>query len=492
MSSIRLAATVILTRGSPDAPEVYLVRRAPELKFFGGYWVFPGGNVNKVDYHGEGDPEELVLKRCAIREMLEETGILSATLGKEFNPEQKQALKTQIKEAPEQWQQFLAQSAAGLERVTPLFRITTPSFAPVRFDTLFMHVRAWNDEIPEIDEYELVDGRFVRPQEVIEAWDRGEMEIAPPVLFLLRLIAGADLETFFARAGHETERLAQGGLHPVYFSPGIFVAPLSTPTLPPATTTNTLIAGTDKLYIVDPATPDSGEQQRLFNKMDELIGEGRTFEAILLTHHHIDHVGAVNAVSRHYRLPVRAHEETYRRVDGDYITGEPLADGDRLELGTAPDGSSDWHLKVVHTPGHAVDHLCYIDSRYHAAIAGDMLSTISTIIIDPPEGHMRTYLNSLNRLLEIPVKTLYPAHGLPHHDGHSLIRRFLKHRQKREDAIKSALAGDPRSIDELLPDAYADVSADVYPVASRSLLAGLIKLEEDGFCRRHGADWLLA
>ena len=215
--------------------------------------------------------------------------------------------------------------------------------------------------------------------------------------------------------------------------------------------------------------------------MDELIGEGRTFEAILLTHHHIDHVGAVNAVSRRYRLPVRAHKETYRRVDGDYITGEPLADGDRLELGTAPDGSSDWHLKVVHTPGHAVDHLCYIDSRYHAAIAGDMLSTISTIIIDPPEGHMRTYLNSLNRLLEIPVKTLYPAHGLPHQDGHSLIRRFLKHRQKREDAIKSALAGDPRSIDELLPDAYADVSADVYPVASRSLLAGLIKLEEDGF-----------
>ena len=66
-------------------------------------------------------------------------------------------------------------------------------------------------------------------------------------------------------------------------------------------------------------------------------------------------------------------------------------DGDRLELGTAPDGSRDWHLKVVHTPGHAVDHLCFIDSRYHAAIVGDMLSTVSTIIIDPPEGHMGTY-----------------------------------------------------------------------------------------------------
>ncbi len=492
MSRIKLAATVILTRGPVDNPEVYLTRRAPELKFFGGYWVFPGGNVNKVDYHGEGDSEELALKRCAIREMLEETDILCATLGKEFSRERKHALKRQIKEAPDQWQQFLSRTVADYDLVTPLFRITTPSFVPVRFDTQFMHVQAWDNEVPEIDRYELVDGRFVKPREVVEAWDRGEMDIAPPVLFLLRLIAAGSLDTFPGRAGQETERLAQGGLHPVYFSPGIFVAPLSTPTLPPATTTNTLIAGTDKLYIVDPATPDPREQQRLFNKMDELVGEGRKFEAILLTHHHIDHVGAVDAVSRRYRLPVRAHEETCRRVGGDYLRGEPLADGDRLELGTAPDGTRDWHLKVVHTPGHAVDHLCFIDSRYHAAIAGDMLSTVSTIIIDPPEGHMRTYLDSLNRLLEMPVKTVYPAHGLPHRDGHSLIRRFLKHRDKREDAIKSALAGEPRSLDELLPDAYADISEDVYPIASRSLLAGLIKLEEDGFCRRQGAGWLLA
>ena len=492
MSRIKLAATVILTRGPADNPEVYLVRRAPELKFFGGYWVFPGGNVNKVDYHEEGDPEELVLKRCAIREVLEETNVLCAVLGREFTHKQKQELKGKIKEEPEQWRQFLAQFSAELELVTPLFRITTPSFVPVRFDTQFMHVRAWNNEAPEVDDYELVDGRFVKPWEVVDAWDRGEMEIAPPVLFLLRLLAGDTLATFFARAELETERLARGGLHPVYFSPGVFVAPLSTPTLPPATTTNTLIAGTDKLYIIDPATPEQAEQQRLFNKMDEMIGEGRTFVAILLTHHHVDHIGAVNAVSRRYRLPVRAHAQTYRRIDAGYIKGEPLKDGDCLQLGIAPDGSGDWHLKVLHTPGHAVDHLCYIDSRYHAAIVGDMLSTVSTILIDPPEGHMRTYLHSLNKLLSIPVKTLYPAHGLPHRNGHGLIRHFLKHRQERENGVKSALTEVPCSIEQLLPAVYADVSESVYPIASRSLLASLIKLEEDGFSKRQGSEWLLA
>ncbi len=492
MSRIKLAATIILTRGSVDNPEVYLVKRAPELKFFGGYWVFPGGNVSRVDYHEENDPEDLVLKRCAIREILEETDILSATLGKEFSRKQKQALKKQVKESPEQWQQFLTEFDTGLNLLTPLFRVTTPPFVPVRFDTLFMYVRAREDETPEIDNYELIDGEFIKPQQAVDAWNRGEMAIAPPVLFLLRLMAKGGMEAFFVRAGVETERLARGELHALYFSPGIFLAPLSTPTLPPATTTNTVIAGTDKLYIIDPATPDEAEQQRLFNKMDELIDEGKTFVAILLTHHHVDHVGAVNAVSRRYQLPVRAHAKTYDRIGAGYIKGEPLKDGDRLELGTAPDGTGDWHLSVMHTPGHAVDHLCYIDSRYGAAIVGDMLSTVSTILIDPPEGHMRTYLNSLNRLLSIPMKTLTPAHGLPQRDGHSLIRYFLKHRQDRENVIKSALTGAPQSIDKLLPEIYNDVPESVYPIASRSLLASLIKLEEDGFSKQQGAEWLLA
>ena len=492
MSRIKLAASVILARGSADDPEVYLARRAPELKFFGGFWVFPGGNVSRIDYHHENDPEELALQRCAVREILEEIDVLSATLGKEFSREQKQALKQEIKEAPERWQHFLAQFDTGFARVISLFRITTPPFFPVRFDTRFMFVRCPENETPVVDNYELVEGRFVKPQEVVDAWDRGEMEIAPPVLFLLRLMVAGNLEAFFDRARLETKRLAQGGLHSVYFSPGIFTAPLSTPTLPPATTTNTLIAGMDRLYIIDPATPDQAEQQRLFNKMDELIDEGKTFAAVLLTHHHVDHVGAVNAVSRRYQLPVRAHAETYRRIDAGYIKGEPLKDGNRLELGMAPDGTGDWHLKVVHTPGHAVDHLCFIDSRYDAAIVGDMLSTVSTILIDPPEGHLSTYLHSLNRLLSIPMKTLYPAHGPPHRDGHSLIRYFLKHRQERENAIKSALTGAPQSIDRLLPEVYADVSESVYPIASRALLAGLIKLEEDGFSKRQGAGWLLA
>jgi glyoxylase-like metal-dependent hydrolase (beta-lactamase superfamily II)/8-oxo-dGTP pyrophosphatase MutT (NUDIX family) len=492
MSKIKLASTVILSRGPDDEPEIYLTKRAPELKFFGGYWVFPGGNLNrKIDYHDESDSLDLALVRCAVREILEEIDVLSSTLGKDFSKEEKQKLKLILKDSPEQWQQFLADFGTDFDRIEPVFRITTPPFIPIRFDTQFMHVRAHADEEPEIDNYELVDGCFMKPQVAVDAWEQGEMEIAPPVLFLLRLLAEHSLTDFMSHAIEETQELDNGRLHRVFFSPGIFMAPLSTPTIPPATTTNTLIVGTEKLFIIDPATPDESEQARLFEKMNALLAEGKTFEAILLTHHHIDHVAAVNAVSQRYQIPVRAHEECYKRIEAGYIKGEPLKDGDRIELGTAPDGSSDWHLTVIHTPGHAVDHLCYLESRYHAAIVGDMLSTISTILIDPPEGHMQTYLDSLNRLLEYPIRTLYPSHGPANRDGASLIRQYLQHRKEREEAVINALSNEPQSIDELLPKVYDDVPEAIYPVASRSLLAGLIKLEEEAVCEQGQQGWLL-
>ncbi|NKB38524.1 MAG: MBL fold metallo-hydrolase [Gammaproteobacteria bacterium] len=492
MSDIKFASTVILSRGSGLELEVYLALRAPELRFFGGYWVFPGGNLNrKVDSHSESDPLELALLRCVVRETLEEINILGSLLGTSFSDEQKNELKDLIKNSPKQWQSFLADYDTSLENINPVHRVTTPEFFPVRFDTQFTHVNLLDNESPQIDNYELVDGRFMKPIEAVYAWEQGKMEIAPPVLFLLRLLSEHGLEVFKNKAKDEESLLNTGKLHRIFFSPGIFMAPLRTPTLPPATTTNTIIIGTDSLFIIDPATPDKEEQQRLFDEMDALINQGKKFEAILLTHHHEDHVGAVNAVSQRYQLPVRAHKECYARIESGFIKGEALKEGDRLELGTAPDGSKDWHLAVMHTPGHAVDHLCYLESRYQAAVVGDMLSTISTILIDPPEGHMQTYLDNLQRLSEQGIKTLYPAHGPANRDGVALIKQFLEHRKHREKAVINALNYKSQSIDDLLPKIYDDVPKAVYPIASRSLLAGLIKLEEDNICTQDKNGWCL-
>jgi glyoxylase-like metal-dependent hydrolase (beta-lactamase superfamily II) len=145
----------------------------------------------------------------------------------------------------------------------------------------------------------------------------------------------------------------------------------------------------------------------------------------------------------------------------------------------------------MYTPGHALDHVCFLESRYQAALVGDMLSTVSTIVIDPPEGHMRTYLDSLQRLLARPVKTVFPAHGPAHQNGRDQIRKLLEHRHLREQKIVQALEHGSRDLEQLLPEVYADTVPAAHPVAARSLLAGLIKLEEDGVCVRSGAGWSL-
>lgn len=492
-NATRLASSLIISRDSEDGPEIFLVKRNPRLKFMGGFWAFPGGTVMQEDYASDNNSLNIAHARCALRELFEETGILICNVGNGLSSAERLHIRGELLEsdATENWLNILESASVEYDKFSPVCNITTPPFAPVKYNTQFFHVPLDADTVPDIVHGELVDCGFFKPVEAVDLWQQGEIRIAPPNLFLLKLMIGKTFSEFKKSAGIETGNFRQGSLHPVYLVPGIFMAPLRTPTLPPATTTNTLIVGNEKLYLVEPATPDLDEQQRLFAKMDELIGEGRKFEGILLTHHHVDHVGAVNAASLKYDLPVRAHPLTYDRIEQGFIKGEPLVDGARIELGNSPDGKPGWHLDILHTPGHAVDHLCYLESRYQSAIIGDMMSTVSTILIDPPEGHMRTYLESLERLLEYPIKTVFPSHGPVHIDGHALIRYFLNHRQERENRIIEALGAAVQTIDELLPRVYDDVEESSIQAASRSLLAGLIKLQEDGVCQSSDQGWKL-
>ncbi len=494
MSKTRLASSVILTRGTDAEPEIFLVKRAPQLRFMGGYWAFPGGTLSRHDYLTEDDPDEHAFTRCAIRELFEETGLLPENFDIDADAENRMRARHELLQKDSSfatWLKLIENKPVPDDGIYPVCNITTPPITPVRYQTRFLHVPLAGRIEPSIISGELVDGTFFRPADAVAAWDRGEMQIAPPNLFLLRLMAEHSLSEFKKQAALKTEEFSSGALHPVYFSPGIFMAPLKTPTLPPATTTNVYIVGTTALYLVDPATPHTEEQERLFAKMDELIRQGNRFSAILLTHHHIDHIGAVNAASQRYRLPVHAHKTTYDRIPDGYIKGKALNEGDTINLGTAPDGTTDWHLQVLHTPGHASDHLCFFESRYHSLIAGDMLSTLSTIIIDPPDGHMKTYIESLHRLLELPVRKLYPAHGPIHDHGLKLIAEYIEHRKEREQSIVRALEKEPQSLEQLLTKVYDDVEEKILPIASRSLLAGLIKLEEDRICKMTGNGWQL-
>ncbi len=428
--------------------------------------------------------KRLAVWRCALRELFEETGVLAATGSLDLDPQGRVDLRGELLRAERQdagvdaWDTWA--EPIGESPFRDLGWMTTPPFAPVRYETLFLDLELPEGEEATIVTGELVGGRFWDAGEALQAWRRGEIRIVPPVLLILEALEEGGIEDLDRRVIEEMDRLRAGRLHPVRFSPGIFLAALRTPTLPPSTTTNTLLVGEKSLYIVDPGTHEAAEQDRLFEKLNELLGQGTTLTGILLTHSHNDHVGALCRTAQEFSLPILAHEISLSEISLEGLETRALAHGDCLELGQAPDGSEGWQLEALHTPGHHPGHLCFQESRYHALIAGDMISTVSTILIDPPEGHLATYLQSLEALLKRPQGTIYPAHGPAMPDSHTVLRHFLAHRRKREEALLEALTRTPRSLDALLPLVYDDVDPSLFPIARRSLLAGMHKLVEEG------------
>ena len=485
----------MLTRGDGPDLEAYVVERSPALRFYGGYWAFPGGAVDPELDAADDATDARQRERCAARELFEEVGVLlggsAGSVGETVRAALRRSLVTLAPDDVRAEWGTTAQ-AAGLEAALPraFARVLTPPFSLRRYDTSFHHARLPEGELPAVDGEEAVQGRFFRPAELLERWRRGELFVVPPTLHLLEHLARHGLEAGLDAAGRSSRAIAAGRPFGACQSPGILVLPLRTPTIPPATTTNTFLVGSEHVWIVDPATPEVEEQERLFALCEEIAEEGRRLAGILLTHHHRDHVGAAVPLARRFGLAVHAHPATHARVRLEELERRELYDGDELPLGTAPDGMANWTLRALFTPGHAPGHLAFVESYLRGAIVGDLASTLSTIVIDPPEGHMATYLASLQRLVEERIRILHPAHGLPTRGGVAVVEELIAHRARREARIVSALGATVRSIPELVAEVYADTPARMHGLARRSLLAGLVKLEEERRAARRAAGWV--
>src|SRR5262249_47414047 len=155
--------------------------------------------------------------------------------------------------------------------------------------------------------------------------------------------------------------------------------------------------------VIDPGSPYDDERARLGRCLDELIAEGRRPVGVFLTHHHGDHIGGAPWVARKLGVPILGHPLTLDRCPHDAdVSLKPVDDGDRFELS----GPLPMKLRAVFTPGHARGHHCLYEERSSALIAGDMISTLSTIVIDPPEGNLGDYLSSLERMRSLNPRTL--------------------------------------------------------------------------------------
>jgi glyoxylase-like metal-dependent hydrolase (beta-lactamase superfamily II) len=229
--------------------------------------------------------------------------------------------------------------------------------------------------------------------------------------------------------------------------------------------TNTWVIGARPSVVIDPGPDDAGH-------ILAVLDEAEPVGAVLLTHRHPDHAPGAARLSEASGAPVYA----FQPQDGE----RRLVDDGIVEAGRL-------RLRIVHTPGHTADHVCFLLEDEGRLFTGDTVLGRGTSVIDPPEGDMAAYLRSLERLRLLDPATIYPGHGPVIFTPKGRLEFYLRHRQEREGQVLQALENGPRTAPELVPAIYAgEVSEDLYPAAARSALAHLLKLERDGRVVRTG------
>ena len=510
-----------------------MTRRALDASFAPGAYVFPGGGVDAGDAAahtqasrrpGQSDLH-LTQAIAAIRESFEELGVLLArhTGGGTV----RQADVNQLDRAAP----LVAQCAQrgwvlAADAVFVLAHWTTDRDLPRRFDVPFLVARMPDDQHPIADETEQFEPVWVGPAEALKRHAEGDFFIIfPTIRTLQRLQAFSDVDavlqacaatqeplwTSCPRAGWLAGKEARYMEHESAFGELELVAPdgqlvhhldwqtgqpvpllknvqrltAPNPGVMTGPGTNSYLVG-DPLcgyVVIDPGPADPEHLQRLWRMANGDI------RFIVCTHSHPDHSPGAR--------PLQAMCETAPAILGLpsadtaraaslFTPDKVLEDGQHLSLqpagGAAQPGRERHTLQVLHTPGHAANHLCLILLEDGLLFSGDHVLNGSTTVIDPPDGDMTAYLESLDKLAAACARHrigfILPAHGYVLGQAATAIGQLKAHRLRREAKILRVMQNLPAGdMDAWVALAYDDVPARMWPVAKRSLLAHVQRLE---------------
>lgn len=239
--------------------------------------------------------------------------------------------------------------------------------------------------------------------------------------------------------------------------------------------TNTYLVGIDEVAVIDPGPADDAHLDAI-----AAAGSGQ-IRWILCTHTHPDHSpGAAG-------LKERTGAQVLSFADSDGLEcDQHLVDGDIIE-------GTEFTLRAVHTPGHASNHLCFLLERERMLFTGDHVMDGSTVVIAPPDGDMAAYLASIERLQawKPSLRTIAPAHGHLIDNPSAKLDEYRTHRLAREAEVLAALqatGSNGADTAALVAVIYADVAAELHPVAQRTVWAHLRKLADDGLVKAKDPD----
>jgi glyoxylase-like metal-dependent hydrolase (beta-lactamase superfamily II)/8-oxo-dGTP pyrophosphatase MutT (NUDIX family) len=513
---------------------VLMLRRAErDNDFRSGAVVFPGGMLEAGDAqahrHVDGATDAALSARfgltdgllsyavAAVRETFEEVGLLLACddLGRTAEARPAWAeWRTRL----QQGQATLAQMCQALDLRLDLRRLDcwshwlTPPGVPRRFDTRFFIAAAPAGQVAMADQAEALELMWITPAQALEP--ARSLKLLPVTQRTLR-----DLSVFSSTAEALAAAAAQGTIprtlprrcvnrqgptvvlpdhwayaevckldpdglrhdacsdllpgQAVRLSERIVRVTAPNPGMMTGPGTNSYFVGdpaADRWALIDPGPADPVHLAAL-----QAAAPGPV-QWVLATHTHVDHSPGCVAAAAAFgatvlgRLPVHPGGQ-----DPSFRPERQPEHGERLALGP---GST---LRVIHTPGHASNHLCWLLEEEKLLFTGDHVMQGSTVVINPPDGDMSAYLRALNALLDVDLDWLAPGHGFLVADPHAVVRALVAHRLRREAKVVQALR--PRgqaTLDEMLPEVYADTPPRLHPVARRSLLAHVLKLKDDG------------
>jgi recombination protein RecT len=533
------AATMLLLRDTPAGIEVLMTRRSPTASFAPNAYVFPGGRIDEADTAAHRiatrrrtqSRAQLTQAIAAIRESFEELGVLLAhhadgtpVTAAEIAGMDRSTTDTAVAFAEQCAERGLLLSA---DKVFTFAHWITDRDLPKRFDVPFLMARMPEGQTPTADETEQFEPCWVRPADALSRHAQGQFFIIfPTVRTLQRLATYGSVDAVMHACAQREEgegplwtSCPRGGflkgkevrymedespygelalvcpdgqmLHALDWQSEQPVALLKnvrrlTAPNPSAMTgpgTNSYIVGdaATGYLVIDPGPNDAEHIARLWKATQGDI------RMIVCTHSHADHSpgAAPLAALCKVRPPILGLPSApTSRPTARFTPDRALADQERLVLQAGEGADAVTHtLRVIHTPGHAANHLCLVLEEDGLLFSGDHILNGSTTVVDPPDGDMTAYFDSLDAL-DAACATgdahfILPAHGYVLGAARAAIAHLKKHRLKREAKIADVMRRLPEgTLAEWLPLAYDDVPDRMWPVAARSLTAHVERLQK--------------